>query len=415
MRSGIYKITCTINGKGYIGKTEDDIEKRVMAHLNNRSPGCVALFNAIKKHGKENFIWDTLHHDVLPGVLDSLEIDEIRNHNTLAPNGYNLTEGGEGGSCSEETRRKISKTLTGYVHSDETRRKLKGRTPWNKGGIHSEETRRKISKSNKSKHPEVRRKISESHKGKTLSEGHRQKISAATRGENNPRYGQPGWNRGKSTPEETRRKISEAKKGKPSPLKGRKRPPFSEEHRRKLSKASKGKKRGPHSEEAKRKMSEANKGIPKSPEHRAKLSEVKKGKPGKPHSPKTRRKMSESMRNSPKAKAQREKLRQQPVSAETRKKRSIALSGKNNPRYGKPGTLKGKTFSKEHRQRISESKKGVPNLKKRKPCYFDAHEMFLSLPESMSLTDKRRTLREQFSNVSRHCIGRWIREWQSES
>ena len=53
MRSGIYKITCTINGKGYIGKTEDDIEKRVMEHLNNRSPGCVALFNAIKKHGKK--------------------------------------------------------------------------------------------------------------------------------------------------------------------------------------------------------------------------------------------------------------------------------------------------------------------------------------------------------------------------
>ena len=170
-----------------------------------------------------------------------------------------------------------------------------------------------------------------------------------------------------------------------------------------------------HSEETCRKISEAITGKRKSPEHRAKLSEVRKGKPGKPHSPETLRKMSESMRNSPKAKAQRERLRQQPVSAETRKKRSIALSSENNPRYGKPGTMRGKTFSKEHRQRISESKKGVPNLKKRKPCYFDAHEMFLSLPESMSLADKRKILREQFSDVSRKCIERWVREWQSKS
>ena len=210
----IYKITNTVNGKAYIGKTtRDAVKTRIRDHLTGK--GSQPVKDAIEKYGQDAFTFEILHDGIIPEFLDDLEKEVIAKFNTVSPHGYNLTDGGEGGSCSEETRRKISKTLTGYVHSDETRRKLKGRTPWNKGGIHSEETRRKMSKSNKSKHPEVRRKISESHKGKTLSEEHRQKISEATRGENNPRYGQPGWNRGKSTPEETRRKISEAKKGKP--------------------------------------------------------------------------------------------------------------------------------------------------------------------------------------------------------
>lgn len=37
---------------------------------------------------------------------------------------------------------------------------------------------------------------------------------------------------------------------------------------------------------------------------------------------------------------------------------SCARSGKNNPQYGKTGTNAGKTFSKEHRRKISESKLG---------------------------------------------------------
>ena len=348
----IYKITNTVNGKSYIGQTIHDVEKtRIRDHFTGR--GNEGISDDIEIYGQDVFTYEILHDGILPEFLDILEKEEIAKHNTMSPNGYNQTNGGGGGgSPSAETRRRMSE-----AH--------KGQTPWNKGKPHSEETKRKISE--------------------------------AQKGEKHHRFG-------KSLPEEHRRNISESNKGKV----------FSEEHRRNISESNRGKKRGPHSEEAKRKMSEAQKGIPKSMEHRAKLSEARKGKPGKPHSPETRRKMSESMRNSPKAKAQREKLRQQPVSAETRKKRSIALRGKNNPRYGKPGTMKGKTFSKEHRQRISESKKGVSNLKKRKPCYFDAHKMFLSLPKSMSLADKRRTLREQFSDVNRKCIERWVREWQSK-
>lgn len=85
--------------------------------------------------------------------------------------------------------------------------------------------------------------------------------------------------------EETKRKISEGNKGKKrteeqkkrigetlgSYWRGRKRGPFTEEHRRKLKEARN--RRGLASEETRRKMSEARKGKPWSEEHRKKALE----------------------------------------------------------------------------------------------------------------------------------------------
>ena len=47
------------------------------------------------------------------------------------------------------------------------------------------------------------------------------------------------WNKGLTASEEAKRKMSEAKKGKPGPWTGKKRPPLSEEHKRKLSESVK--------------------------------------------------------------------------------------------------------------------------------------------------------------------------------
>lgn len=82
--------------------------------------------------------------------------------------------------------------------------------------------------------------------------------------------------------EESKRKISDSKKGK-------KRKPFSEEHRRNLSKACKGENNGRYgaivSEETRKKISNNRKGITSwnsgiimSEEHRRKISEARKGK-----------------------------------------------------------------------------------------------------------------------------------------
>ena len=163
----IYKITNAVNGKSYIGKTVHEPETgRIRDHLNGYSKGCKALHRAIKKHGKEAFTYEILHQGIIPELLDSFEIEAIKTHETLAPNGYNLLKGGGGCSPSEETRSKMSKAKVGLKLPKETRVKMskasKGRTPSNLGLLHSKEIRQKVSAIMKGRHcpPEFGRKIS---------------------------------------------------------------------------------------------------------------------------------------------------------------------------------------------------------------------------------------------------------------
>ena len=146
----IYKITNTVNGKAYIGQTIHDAEKtRIRDHFRSNGKGSQLIKDDIEKYGQDAFTYEILHDGIIPGFLDTLEKEVIAKFNTLAPHGYNLTEGGGGGFRSEETRRKMSEAK-------------KGKPSPNKGKPHSEEHRRKIS---------------EAMKGKTLSEETRRKIS----------------------------------------------------------------------------------------------------------------------------------------------------------------------------------------------------------------------------------------------
>ena len=80
---------------------------------------------------------------------------------------------------------------------------------------------------------------------------------------------------GKHHTEETKRRISNSHKGVPSPNRGRKLPPRTEEHRIKISMALKGKK---FTEEHRRRIGEANHRRKVSQETRRKMSESHKGK-----------------------------------------------------------------------------------------------------------------------------------------
>lgn len=128
MRSYIYKITNTINGQSYIGQTLKTIEERWRGHL-SPSSNCVYLKNAIDKYGKDVFVIDILHaiesdnKDDLIKMANTLEMKEIEERCTLAPNGYNITRGGKNGyrksaprrswNLSEETKAKIAKANIG--------------------------------------------------------------------------------------------------------------------------------------------------------------------------------------------------------------------------------------------------------------------------------------------------------------
>ena len=165
----LYKITNTVNDKAYIGQTIHDAEKtRISKHLTGN--GSRIMKKAIEKYGQDAFTYEILHDGIIPEVLDDLEIETIKKFNTVAPNGYNLTTGGGGGSLSEETRRKmseaqkgrteehrrrLSEAQTGNFHSEDTKRRIselqKGERAYWYGRFHSEDTKRKMSEAKRGK------------------------------------------------------------------------------------------------------------------------------------------------------------------------------------------------------------------------------------------------------------------------
>ena len=145
---GIYKITNKLNGKVYIGQSRD-IDARWRQHINAKDN--FAIHNAIKKYGKENFKFEVLL-ECPADMLNIWERDMIALYDCISPNGYNLTEGGEGHHLSEETRLKMSNTRKGKHHSEETKIKISNARKGVKLKPHSEETKHKISESHKGKH-----------------------------------------------------------------------------------------------------------------------------------------------------------------------------------------------------------------------------------------------------------------------
>lgn len=93
----IYVITNLINGKQYVGKTTDTIEKRWSIHLKDatrREKEQRPLYKAIKKYGIENFTIKELEKCDIQ-FLSERERYWIKKLDTYN-NGYNATLGGDG-------------------------------------------------------------------------------------------------------------------------------------------------------------------------------------------------------------------------------------------------------------------------------------------------------------------------------
>ena len=198
-----------INGKCYIGQTTKTFKERFRQHQTSHS----VIGNAIRKYGSKNFEKMIISEHVPNNLLNNKEIELITEYNTISPNGYNITPGGE-------------------------------KPPSRKGAVLSEETKKKISRSLKGKKKgprskETKRKISEARKGIKFSEEHKRKISESLKGREIPKEVRAKMNKDKKgihRGEETRKKISEANKGQVSHRKGKH---LSEEHKRKISEAHK--------------------------------------------------------------------------------------------------------------------------------------------------------------------------------
>jgi group I intron endonuclease len=101
-------ITNLKNGKAYIGLSTKTFRYRMNGHKNKAKQftnkpekGCRALNAAIRKYGWLSFKKEVMYAGVPRHLLPAMETVMIRLYNTKAPNGYNLTWGGEESPMSD--------------------------------------------------------------------------------------------------------------------------------------------------------------------------------------------------------------------------------------------------------------------------------------------------------------------------
>jgi len=377
----VYVITNIINGKEYVGKTIKTIPKRWAVHVCAARSKDTALARAIRKHGIENFVIESVWKAPTEAEALATEIALIEALGTNSGFGYNMTAGGEGWSgmkASASHRASIAAALRGKPLAPERIARITEvrRTP---------ESRAKSSAIMHGKQPPATaitnsiaarkgKPLSISHKAKIavslkgdgrimsarvkaalakarvervyspLSPAHKAKLRAARLGIDNVsvegRARVAAAHRGKIVSVETREKQAAARRGKT----------LSPEARAKISTAQKGKPKSPetrermraaqqsrtvhpwtgrqHSEETRKKMSMAQSGIAKSPEHRAAMSAAQKGKT---------------------------------VPPEILAKRSASLTGQKRTaetRANISASKKGHTVSNEARRKIGEANRG---------------------------------------------------------
>jgi group I intron endonuclease len=106
----VYLVTNTLNGKQYVGQTITKHSRKGHGH---------ALADAYKKYGHKSFTYETVCGGVdKPLTLDFMEQFWINVMGSLAPNGYNLEQGGR------RYKTVSHKPQLGIPHTEETKAKM---------------------------------------------------------------------------------------------------------------------------------------------------------------------------------------------------------------------------------------------------------------------------------------------------
>jgi group I intron endonuclease len=151
----VYVITNKVNGKQYVGlDTSCDPENhRWKCHINAAARGRskYPLHRAIRKYGVKNFTAEIIQHCCTLKTLNAAERWWIKKLGTKTPNGYNLTDGGEG--------------ILGFVHTTRSHRKISVASKMMHddpvkhanflAGMHAPETKLKLSRAGKLRFKEM--------------------------------------------------------------------------------------------------------------------------------------------------------------------------------------------------------------------------------------------------------------------
>jgi group I intron endonuclease len=124
----IYKITNLTTGKIYVGQAVSHIlnhkkyrpygyEGRFRCHISeafsSKKNQSHFLNNAIRKYGVEDFVVDLIECCEIE-KSDEREIHFIKELNSLYPNGYNLKNGGNVFTHSDESKKRVSNGVSNY-------------------------------------------------------------------------------------------------------------------------------------------------------------------------------------------------------------------------------------------------------------------------------------------------------------
>jgi group I intron endonuclease len=145
----IYRILNKITKKCYIGETKCiNVTRRWNQHKQTIkiNKGCPALRDAVNKYGIENFVFSVLII-CFDNERFKYEIEYIKKYNSVVPNGYNITTGGEGGG------------FQGKTHTEEVKNGIKNKLK--QKYIDNPELKKQLSERNKivMSNPEVRENI----------------------------------------------------------------------------------------------------------------------------------------------------------------------------------------------------------------------------------------------------------------
>ena len=167
-KPGIYLIFCLANQRVYIGQSKN-VKSRLAGHqasLKNEKHQNTYLQSAYNKYGVDMFVFRPCEYpeDTSVENLTAREQYWIEQFDAMNPRrGFNLKEAGNSAPCTEETKRKISKSK-------------KGKPSHRKGKSSTEEHKKNISEA-------LKASPNHQYRGKKLSPEHIAKIKA-TRIEN---------------------------------------------------------------------------------------------------------------------------------------------------------------------------------------------------------------------------------------
>jgi NUMOD3 motif len=244
----IYQISIPdANWKRYVGAHACSDHKCFANGMCTYMGSGLAIQRAVKKYGPENACKQHIAECETEQEMYELEAMIVDQAFVDDPDNYNMNLGGNGGTHSEETKRKIAEANKGRVWSDESKLKMskiqKKIKTW-AGRQHTEETKRKQSESMTKYYSLPENRL------KTAARSHRP-CSEETKAK--LRIANKGSRKGLPRPEEAKQKIRETKRLNPTPS------PWTGRH---------------HSEETKRKIGESHRGKRASEETRRKLSEI---------------------------------------------------------------------------------------------------------------------------------------------